>query len=60
MTLERDVRPVRCPPHVSSPSSPPPYAFEEVDGPIVSGTVMRLLDIQALTRTATIEVSYDT
>ena len=39
---------------------PPPYAFEEVDGPIVSGTVMRLLDIQALTRTATIEVSYDT
>ena len=33
---------------------------DAISGPIVSGTVLRLLGIQALTRTATIEVSYDT
>ena len=33
---------------------------DATNGLIVSGTVLRLLGIQALTRTATIELSYDT
>ena len=33
---------------------------DATEGPIVSGTVLRHLDIHALTRTATIELSYGT
>ena len=33
---------------------------DATSGPIVPGTVLGLLGIQALTRTATIELSYDT
>ena len=63
MALERDVHlcvQVHCPSDQYRAVWRGRVTDDATNGPIVSGTVLRPLDIQALTRTATIELSYDT
>ena len=62
MTLERDVRlcPLTCPLDQYRAVWRGCVTDDATGGPIVPGTVLGLLGIQALTRTATIELSYVT